>query len=224
YSQVRCRRSASAYTVVVGEGLWGDADEPPKGPGEVALVCEAETHGHPRDGHGALAENGGGALDPGMPDVPHGAPAGADPELASEVEPAHAGQRRQLVERNPLTKIGLDVRDNAPEHVAAQAALKPGWILREHSAGDGCRRCAHREILLTGLTAPLKATSRMPCRPLPACLPLRRQRQPTSYCGDPGRRATARPHRFHATHPATHRRRRPDPHPRLRRCPTPPAG
>jgi len=111
--------------VAVGEGLWGDADEPPEGPGEVALVCEAQIHGHPRDCHVTLAENRGGALDPGVPDVPHGTPAGADPELASEVEPAHAGERRQLVERNMLTEIGLDVCHNAPKHVAAQAALKP---------------------------------------------------------------------------------------------------
>jgi hypothetical protein len=109
--------------VAVGEGLGGDADEPPESSGEVTLVCETETHGYPRDGDVALAENGRGALDPRTPDVPHRALTGADPKLASKVEPAHAGKRGKLDERDVLAEIGLDVRHNSAKHVSAQSAL-----------------------------------------------------------------------------------------------------
>jgi len=118
--------------VAVGEGLRRDADEPPEGPGKVALVGKAETHGHPGDGEVSLPENGGGALDTGVPDVSHGALAGADPELPSEVEPAHPCQRRQLLEGNALAEVGLDVRHNPPKYVVGQTAMEPGWIIGEH--------------------------------------------------------------------------------------------
>jgi hypothetical protein len=54
-------------------------------------------------------EHGFGPLDPGAVDVAHRALTGAHSKLPGKVEPAQADQGGELIERDVLAQVGIDV-------------------------------------------------------------------------------------------------------------------
>src|SRR5215204_26654 len=90
----------------------------------MALIGEAELRREPCDGDVALAEPGLSTLDPRPQQIAHRALAGAGPELAREVEAAHSRYAREVVERDRLADVLLDIGAHSLERADVEAAAR----------------------------------------------------------------------------------------------------